>query len=211
MSECGRNHRERKQKDMRQAEIQNGITANNAVIAHFVLTEIDEHAHRARRMNEERNRIQKFLFEDDGQRRNIDADIADKERNARENGMIHVVSVPDHHGILAVILNEHDDRGGNEEIFLRFPFFFSEKEVCPDGKSDEHGDHEEMPERKIPEPPKTRTAEIFNIEKVFKDIQRHTGENRKRQPNKALRFDFVTVPDKQERAGDQIERVREKK
>ena len=164
-------------------------------------------------MNEEGNRIQELLFKNDGERRYVYADITDKQRNTRKNAVIHVIAVPHHHRVLAVVLNEQDDRGGDKEVLLRLLLFSPEKIVRPDRKRDENGDHEEMPQCKISEPPKARTAELRNIEKVLEDIQRHTRDNRKGQIDKALRFyliPFSSVPQKQEHARGKVQRVRNK-
>lgn len=119
VSERGRQHAQRKQQAVRKAEIQYRITAKDTVVAHLVFAEVDKDGQRPHRMHEERNGIQKFLFEYDRSRRHIDAYIADKERQTSPYGAVYVITVAHKHAVLAVVLQKQAHGDCRKVLVLR--------------------------------------------------------------------------------------------
>ena len=92
-----------------EAEVQNGEAAKNAVVAHFVLAEVDEDRQRAHCVDKERNSVKRALFEYNGRARRVHAYIAYEERQCGEHGAVHVIAVAQKNAVLAVVLDKQGE------------------------------------------------------------------------------------------------------
>lgn len=211
-SERGGQNGKGKQQTVGKAEIQNGVTAKYSVIRHFGFAEVYKHGNRARRVHEERNRVQHPLFQKYRKRGDVYADIAYKQRYARENGVVDVVAVAHNHTVFAVVLYKHYYRRGDKVVLPFFPVERFEYAVATYRKADKYRNRHRVPYGKRIEPQKAVRGNVVYIEEVFEDIKGHYGDERKGQKDKIFRLGFEAVADEQQRASRDIQRVlREKR